>query len=70
MIKKVHELFYLKYGRTGTEKVEECVENLLRFREYQYDEDDELILAMKEMNQRHIDLNMSQDEWYAVWMLC
>ena len=53
----------------GQKKVEECVENLLKFRKDQYKEEDELILAMKELNQRCQELKMTQDEWYAVWML-
>ena len=48
-IKKVLELLDLKYGRTTTEKVEECIEDLMKFREDQYDEDDELILAIHPM---------------------
>ena len=50
-IKKVLGLLDVKYGRIRTEKVEECVEDLLKFREDQYKEDNELILAMKELNQ-------------------
>ena len=65
-IKKGLELLDLKYGRNRTEKVEEWVEDLLKFREDQCEEDDELILAMKEMNQRQKELNISQDKWNAV----
>ena len=36
-IKKVLELLDIKYGRSGTEKVEECVEDLLNFREDQHE---------------------------------
>ena len=63
------ELLDIKYGRTITEKVEECVEDLSRVREDQHEEDNELILAMKEINQRHKELSISQEEWFAVWML-
>ena len=68
-IKKVLKLLDVNYGQTRTEEVEDCVKDLLKFREDQYDEDNELILAIKEMNQRRKELNMSQDEWYTVGML-
>ena len=41
----------------------------LQFKEDQFEEDGELILAMKEINQRRKDLEMTDDEWVAVWML-
>ena len=45
------------------------VEYLLRFREDQYEDDDELILAMKELRQRRVELKMTFDEFDSVWML-
>ena len=39
----------MKYGQSRTEKIEESVDNLLEFREDQYEVDNELILAMKEI---------------------
>ena len=45
---KVIELLDVKYGRSRTEKVEDVIEDYLKFREDQYEDDDELILAMKE----------------------
>ena len=68
-IKKVIELLDMKYGRSRTEKVEEAVEDLLKFREDQYEDDDELILAMKELRQRCVELKMTFDEFHSVWML-
>ena len=41
-LEKVVELLDVKYGRSRTEKVEEAVEDLLKFREDQYEDDDEL----------------------------
>ena len=66
---KVVELLDIKYGRSRTEKVEDVIEDYLKFREDQYEDDDELILAMKELRQRHIELKMSFDEFDSVWML-
>ena len=42
----------MKYGISRTEKVEDVIEDYLKLREDQYEDDDELILAMKELRQR------------------
>ena len=68
-IKKVLEILIGKYGRTRTEKVEECVEDWLKFKEDMFEEDDELILAMEEIDQRRKELKITEDEWFSVWML-
>ena len=66
---KVLEFINMKYGRSRTEKVEDVIQDYLKFREDQYEDDDELILAMKELRQRHIELKMSFDEFDSVWIL-
>ena len=66
---KVVEPSDVKYRRSRTEKVEEAVKDLLKFREDQYEDDDELILAMKELRQRRVELKMTFDEFHSVWML-
>ena len=45
-VRKVITLLNERYGRTRTEKVEEAIEDLFKFREDQYEDDDELMLAM------------------------
>ena len=40
-----------------------------KFRDNQYEDDGELLLGMKELNQRRKELNMTEDKWVAVWML-
>ena len=40
-----------------------------KFRDDQYDDDGELLLGMKELNQRRRDLKMTEDEWVTIWML-
>ena len=40
-IDKVLGLLDVKYGRTRTEKIEEYVDNILKFREDQYEDDGE-----------------------------
>ena len=60
-IDKVVRLLDVKYGRTRTEKVKECVDDLLKLREDQYEDDDELILAMKKLNQKRQELKMNQE---------
>ena len=60
-LEKVVELLDVKYGRSRTEKVEEAIEDYLKFREDQYEDDDELILAMKELRKRSVELKMTFD---------
>ena len=68
-IDKVAELLDARYGRLRTEKVEEAIEDLFKFREDQYEDDNELMLAMKELRQRRVELKMTFDEFHSVWML-
>ncbi len=68
-VKRVLELLDVKYGRTRIEKVEECVKDWLEFKEDQFEEEDELLLAMKEINQRRNELKISENEWFSTWML-
>ena len=35
----------------------------------EYDDDGELLLGMKEINQRRKELKMTEDEWVVTWML-
>ena len=58
-----------RYGRTRTEKVEEAIEDLFKFREDQFEDDDELMLAMSELRKRRVDLEITFDEFHMVWML-
>ncbi len=39
------------------------------FREDQYEDDDELMLAMSEFRQRRVELEITFDEFHTVWML-
>ena len=64
-LEKVIELLDVKYGWSRTEKVEDVMEDYLKFREDQYEDNYELILAMKELRQRRIELGMSFDEFVA-----
>ena len=65
-LEKVVELLDVKYGRSRTEKVEEAVEDLLKFREDQFEDDEDLMIAMRELNQRRVELKMTYDEFYIV----
>ena len=68
-VKKVTTLLNERYGRTQTEKVEEAIEDLFKFREDQFEDDDELMLAMSELRKRRVDLEITFDEFHMVWML-
>ena len=68
-VDKVPGLLDYRYGRSRTEKVEEAIEDLFKFREDQYEDDDELVLAVKELRQRRVELEMNFDEFDFVWML-
>ena len=41
----------------------------MEFQDDQFENNAELLLGMKEINQRRKELNMKEDEWVAVWML-
>ena len=45
------------------------MEEGMKFKDSQFEDDGELLLGMKEINQRRKDLKMTEDEWVAVWML-
>ena len=68
-LEKVIGLLDVKYGWSRTEKVEDVIEDYLKFREDHYEDDDELILAITELRQRRIDLKINFDEFDSVWML-
>ena len=59
----------VKYSRTRIRKVEQHVKDWLEFREDQYEEEDELLCAMKEINQRRNKWKISKEEWFSIWML-
>ena len=59
-VKKVIKLSNVKYGRTHIEKVGECLKDWLKFREDQYKEEDELLIALKEIYQRRNELKISR----------
>ena len=46
-MKRVLELLDIKYEQTWTEKIEEIVEDWMRFRDDQFEDDGELLLGMK-----------------------
>ena len=67
-VKKAFEILEVKYKRSHTEKIEECVDDILKFWKDQYEEEGDLILAMKEIHQRERELKITQDEWFTAWM--
>ena len=68
-IVKVLEILTLKYGRTRVEMVEDFMDDWSKFKDDNYEDDAELLLGMKELNQRRKELKMTEEEWVAVWML-
>ena len=62
MIKKVLEISSLKYGRTRTEKIEDFMDDWTKFQDDQYEDESELLLGIKELNQRRKELSMTEDE--------
>ena len=60
-VKKVVTLLEERYGRTRTEKVEEAIEDLFKFREGNYEDDDELMLAISELGKRRLYLEINFD---------
>ena len=51
------------------EKIEDFMEDWMKFQDDQFKDNSELLLGMKEINQRRKELNMTEDEWVTVWML-
>ena len=68
-IKKALELLEVKYGRSRIKRIKELVDDLLKFREDQYEDDGELLLAMKDIRRRETELEITRDEWLVIWML-
>ena len=48
-ITRVTGFLDLRYGRSRTEKVEDAIEDLFKFREDDYEDDDAFMLAMREL---------------------
>ena len=68
-LKRVLEILTLNYGRTRVEKIEDFMDDWSRFKDDHYEDDSELFLGMKELNQRRKELKMTEDKRVAVWML-
>ena len=68
-VDKVAGILDIRYGRSRTEKVEDAIEDLFEFREDYYEDDDDLMLAMRELRQKRVDLKMTVVEFHSVWML-
>ena len=66
---KVVGLLDIKYGRSCTEKVKNVIGYYSKVKEENYEDDDELILTMKELTQRRVELGMSFEEFDTVWRL-
>ena len=68
-IDKDAALIDVRYGRSRTEKVEDAMNDLLKFREDDYEDDIDLMLTMRELRQRRLDLKMTFYEFHLVWMM-
>ena len=45
------------------------MEDWSNFKDDHYGDDTELLLGMRELNQRQRELKMTEDEWVSVWIL-
>ena len=43
----------------------DCVKDWLEFKEEQYEDEDDLLLAMKEISQRQTELKITENEWIS-----
>ena len=68
-LKKVLEILILKYNCTRVEMIEDFMEDWSNFKDDRFEDGAELLLGMREFNQRRRELKMTEDEWVAVWML-
>jgi len=51
-VKRVIKILTLKYGRTRVEKIEDFMDDWSKLKNNHYEDDSELLLGMKELNQR------------------
>ena len=51
------------------EKLEELVSDWLKFRGDDFDDEDDFIQAMEEIQMRRTELKVVDAEWFSVWML-
>ena len=68
-VDKVAGLLDIRYGRSRTEKVEDAIEDLIKFREDDNEDDDDFTLAIRELRQRRLDLKVTFDEFHVVWVM-
>ena len=57
------------YGRTGLEKIEELVIKWMNFRDDDFDDENNLLQAMLEIQRRKDNIEVLDREWYMVSML-
>ena len=57
-LKKVLEILILKYSHARVEQIEDFMEDWSKFKDDQYEDDGELLLGMRELNQRRRELKM------------
>ena len=60
-MKRVLEIYTLKYGSTRVEEIKDFMDDWTKFKDDQYDDNGELLLGMKDLNQRWKDLKMTED---------
>ena len=68
MVKEVIN-FLKKYRRTRLEKLEEVVSDWLKFRGNNYDNEDDFIQAIEEIQMIKDEVKVIDNEWFSVWML-
>ena len=68
-LQKVLKILILRYGCTRVEQIEDFMEDWSSFKDDKFEDDAELLLGMREINQRQKELKMTEDELVAVWML-
>ena len=66
---KVIDCLEIRYGQTRLEKLEELLTGYVKFREDDYDDEDDLLQVMLEFQRRKEELKIGDKEWHAVWML-
>ena len=68
-VKEVIDCLEIRYGQTRLEKLEELLTGYVKFREDDYDDEDDLLQVMLEFQRRKEELKIGDKEWHAVWML-
>merc|ERR1712243_510637 len=66
---EIAKLLKLKYGRTRIEKLEELMDEWIKFNFNEHESEEEYLFAMEKMIARKEEKKVTMREWDAIWMM-